>query len=319
MFNIIKRSYIWLIAGLVLMIGAIALFVLNFRLAIQFTGGVEIKIPPAKIDTKTLKSDIVSELNSKSYNDVDANVASKEGYINLLVTTGLGDDDKVAQLSDDLQEILISKKYVADKNAILELSITGPSIGEYMKNTALYGILFGLLFMAIYMMFSFSAIKDAISPTILAGITIVTMFFDIAIPAGAYGALMMIDPSIQVDTIFIIAILTIMGYSLNDTIIIFDRIRENLTKHKDQLHSGKLTYGKIFEDSLWQTMRRSLGTSVTTFIVVVIMYFLGEGALKIFAFTMGAGIISGSASSILLAAPLAYIMLGKFKKESSRW
>lgn len=319
MFNIIKRSYIWLIAGLVLMIGAIALFVLNFRLAIQFTGGVEIKIPPAKIDTKTLKSDIVSALTSKSYNDVDANVASKAGYINLLVTTGLGDDDKVAQLSDDLQEILISKKYVADKNGILELSITGPSIGEYMKNTALYAILFGLLFMAIYMMFSFSAIKDAISPTILAGITIVTMLFDIAIPAGAYGALMMIDPSIQVDTIFIIAILTIMGYSLNDTIIIFDRIRENLTKHKDQLHSGKLTYGKIFEDSLWQTMRRSLGTSITTFIVVVIMYFLGEGALKIFAFTMGAGIISGSVSSILLAAPLAYIMLGKFKKESSRW
>jgi SecD/SecF fusion protein len=122
--------------------------------------------------------------------------------------------------------------------------------------------------MAIYMMFSFAAIRKAIPPSTLAVVTIITMIFDASIPAGAYGFLMMINNSITLDTVFIIAVLTNMGYSINDTIIVFDRIRENIQNKNEK----NIIYGKVFDDSLWQTMRRSIGTSLSTLLVIVAMY-----------------------------------------------
>lgn len=125
--------------------------------------------------------------------------------------------------------------------------------------------------MAIYMIFSFAAVRKEISPTILAGVVIFTMIFDVGMPAGAYGVRMMLDHTMTINTVFIIAVLTNMGYSINDTIIIFDRIRENL-----KLKAGQkgILFGKIFEDSLRQTMRRSFGTVFAVFVVIVFMFFL---------------------------------------------
>jgi preprotein translocase SecF subunit len=164
------------------------------------------------------------------------------------------------------------------------------------------------------MLFSFSGIRKFVAPSILASVTVVTMLFDILIPAGAYGLLMLINPVVQIDTVFIIAILTIMGYSINDTIIIFDRIRENAEKSGVE-NSKKIIYANLFEKSIWQTMRRSIGTSVSTLLVVIAMYAFGTGVIKLFAFTVGVGVLAGTASSIFIAAPLAYLMLGKFAAE----
>jgi preprotein translocase SecF subunit len=93
----------------------------------------------------------------------------------------------------------------------------------------------------------------------------------------------MINNSVTVDTVFIIAVLTNMGYSINDTIIVFDRIRENIQNKNEK----NLVYGKIFDTSLWQTMRRSIGTSLSTLLVIVAMYIFGTWAIKNFAFTIG--------------------------------
>jgi SecD/SecF fusion protein len=147
----------------------------------------------------------------------------------------------------------------------------------------------------------------------LAFVTIGTMIFDISIPAGAYWLWMSINSTIQIDTIFIIAILTTMWYSINDTIVIFDRIRENL-QHKG---TGKdISHGKVFEDSLWQTMRRSIGTSVSTLLVVIAMFLFGSGVIQGFAFAIGIWVIAWSYSSIFIAAPLAYIVSGKIRKNN---
>jgi preprotein translocase SecF subunit len=105
-----------------------------------------------------------------------------------------------------------------------------------------------------------------------------------------------------------------MGYSINDTIIIFDRIRENAEKSGVE-NSKKVVYADLFEKSIWQTMRRSIGTSVSTLLVVIAMYAFGTGVIKLFAFTVGVGVLAGTASSIFIAAPLAYLMLGKFAAE----
>jgi len=162
-----------------------------------------------------------------------------------------------------------------------------------MQSAALRAVIIGIIFMVVYMLFSFAGIRKSISPSILASVTVVTMFFDILIPAGAYGLLMLINPTIQVDTVFIIAILTIMGYSINDTIIIFDRIRENMENVATEKNKN-IIYGQIFEDSIWQTMRRSIGTSVSTLMVIVAMYFFGTGVIKLFAFTTGIGVLAGT-------------------------
>ncbi len=184
-----------------------------------------------------------------------------------------------------------------------------------MQRTALNALIIGLLFIVIYMFFSFYSVRNYISPGVLAVITIGTMVFDIAIPSGAYGIWMFFNSTIQVDTIFIIAILTCMGYSINDTIVIFDRVRENLKKS----HGSKsLVYGTIFEDSLWQTMRRSIATSFSTLLVIIFMFRFGSGLIQSFAFTVGIGVIAGSYSSIFIAAPLAYLVLGKMKKERKK-
>jgi len=216
-----------------------------------------------------------------------------------------------------VQQFLIDNTYIADETGILQASITGPSVGAYMQSAALRAIIIGIIFMVVYMLFSFAAIRKVVPPSILASVTIVTMLFDILIPAGAYGLLMLINPTVQVDTIFIIAILTIIGYSINDTIVIFDRIRENAESVIAE-KSKNILYAKIFEDSIWQTMRRSLGTSLSTLLVVVTMYFFGTGVIKLFAFTTGIGVLAGTVSSIFIAVPLAYLLLGKFSKEQKK-
>jgi preprotein translocase SecF subunit len=160
-----------------------------------------------------------------------------------------------------------------------------------MQSAAIRAIVVGIMLMVIYMLFSFSTIRKTVPPSILAAVTVATMIFDISVPAGAYGLLMMINPTVQVDTVFIIAILTTMGYSINDTIIIFDRIRENMGKAARSTTKG-IIYGNVFESSLWQTMRRSVGTSLSILLVVIAMYAFGTRVIQLFAFTIGIGVIA---------------------------
>jgi len=141
------------------------------------------------------------------------------------------------------------------------------------------------------------------------------MIFDLAIPAGWYGLWMAINNTITVDTTFIISMLTIMWYSINDTIIILDRVRENTIKYKEGLEKGTVLYGTLIENSVWQTMRRSIGTGLAVFIMVVAMFMFGASVMKTFAFTMGIGVIAGSFSSIFLASPLVYVLLNRWRKE----
>ncbi len=160
-----------------------------------------------------------------------------------------------------------------------------------MKKSAKYAIGFGLLLIAIYILFSFSEMRTFVSPVLLGGITILTLLFDVTTAAGGYGILMMLNNAVQVDAVFIIALLTVMGYSINDTIIILDRVRENFLEKKSAIEKGTITYAQIFELSLWQTMRRSLSTSLSTLIMILFMYIFGTGVLRLFAFTMGVGIV----------------------------
>lgn len=127
-----------------------------------------------------------------------------------------------------------------------------------MKKSAKYAIIAGIVLMSIYILFSFSEMRAFVSPVMLGGITVLVLLFDVTSAAGGYGILMMFNKAIEVDAVFIIALLTVMGYSINDTIIIFDRVRENFIDKRQAIERGALSYETIYEMSLWQTMRRSL-------------------------------------------------------------
>lgn len=285
---------------------SILLFLLNARWSIQFTGGLQIKIN-RPVDGPTLQQDVTEQVKSLGYQDFAATVASQGEYTDILLSLSITDDKRVSELTKSLETMLLNKQYIQSPQGVLELSIIGPSVGDYIKSSAIYAIIFGFLFLAIYMIFAFGALRDTISPAVLAFVIIVTTLFDVTIPAGAYGFLMMINQAVQVDTVFIIAILTIMGYSVNDTMIIFDRIRENIKKQS----WGQIDYAKTFDAALIQTLRRSIGTSLSTLFVVIAMYIFGESMIKMFAYTMGVGIIAWTFSSIFISAPLAYLFLNK--------
>lgn len=301
-FPIIKHSVLWLSVGLLLIIGSLFTFWKNMNLSVQFTGGVEIKTD-AKLAESDVKAALTPKLQEIGYQNPTIIVSQQDAGSTILLQVDVNNQEQVQKLSTAVQE------YVTSKGTILEQSVIGASVGEFVKNSAIKAIIFGLIFISIYMMFTFAAVREMVSPLILAVITVVTLLFDISIPAGAYGILSAIDPTVQVDLIFIASILTIMGYSINDTIIIFDRVRENMVTHGQAVKSGKMSYLQIFEDSLWQTMRRSLGTSLAALIMVIFMRFFGTGLIKLFSYVIGTGIIAGTISSIFIAAPLAYLFV----------
>jgi len=294
---------------------SLVLFTMNLNPSIDFTGGMQIRV--ANVLNDSFEKNATSYLAEQWINEVAITTKAEESFTDIIIKTSTSDDSQVTQIANSIQSFLIENNYIADEEGILQSSITGPSVGAYMQSAALRAVIIGIIFMVVYMLFSFAGIRKSISPSILASVTVVTMFFDILIPAGAYGLLMLINPTIQVDTVFIIAILTIMGYSINDTIIIFDRIRENMENVATEKNKN-IIYGQIFEDSIWQTMRRSIGTSVSTLMVIVAMYFFGTGVIKLFAFTTGIGVLAGTMSSIFIAGPLAYLLMGKFSKEQKK-
>lgn len=301
-FPIIKNSVIWLLIGLVLIVGSNFLFWKNLNPSIQFTGWVEIK-SDAQLSEQEVVDALSPKLKEIGYENPRVTVSEQDGVSTVLIQVNVDNAEQVQKLSTAVND------YISTKGNILEQSIIGASVGEYVKNSAVKAIIAGLIFIALYMMFTFSAVREMVSPLILAIITVVTLLFDISIPAGAYGLLTSINPTTQVDLVFIAAILTIMWYSINDTIIIFDRVRENNKLHEWAIKTGKMSYLQIFEDSLWQTMRRSLGTSIAAFIMVVMMWIFGTGIIKTFAYVIWAGIIAGTVSSIFIAAPLAYLFV----------
>lgn len=152
-----------------------------------------------------------------------------------MVQTELAGDEQVSKLSSSIQETLKQKSFISSADDILEQSVIGPSMGDFVKRSAIKAIIIGLIIMAVYILFAFSGMRTIISPATLGLITIFTMLFDLAVPMGVYGLMMKRNGAVQIDSIFIIALLTIIGYSINDTIIIFDRVRENVKNNEEKI------------------------------------------------------------------------------------
>lgn len=322
-FSVIKNAMFWIVSGVVLMLISLILFFSNLRLSIQFTWWMELILDVESQNLEWVDEWISKLLVDNWFDSPWVYIWEKKWYPSLILELDISDDKSVDLLSSLTKDYLIDNWHISSWDDILENAIIGPSIWDWMKKAAITAILFGLLFIWIYMLFAFSWIREYLSPWLLALVTMFTLLFDVLIPAWAYWIFMFLNSAIQVDLIFIVSILTIMWYSINDTIIIFDRIRENIsyTKekklekdnwqtvkiNKSEIKDNNIDYVEIFDKSIWQTMRRSLATSFSTLLVLISMFIFWGWVIQLFSFTLMIWVIAGTFSSIFFATSLTYI------------
>ena len=310
-FGIVKRAYIWLILAICIALWGGFIFLMNANYSEEFTGWVSVSIN-TQTDSQEIQNSLQSFLDGKDYGKTKVHVDATEEDTQIKINADLKNDDVVAQLSTDISSFLVDKWYVKSTEDIVWQTLTWPSVWDYMKTTAFQALIIWLVLMVIYILFAFQETRKYISPLVLSGSVLSVMLFDILATVGAYGVWMLFNDTLQVDTIFIIWILTVIGYGINDVIVIFDRIRENMSKNKDK----NVVYGKLFEESIWQSVRRSIWTSVSTLIMLAAMFFLwNSDVLQQFSFTVGMWMVFSTLASIFLWAPLAYLLMWKFSKE----
>ena len=310
-FGIIKRAYIWLILAVCIALWGFVVFLMSANYSEEFTGWVSISIN-TQTNSNEIQNNLKNFLAEKDYGKTTVHVNTTEEDTQIKINADLDNDEVVAQLSTDISDFLMDNWYIQSAEDIVWQTLTGPSVGDYMKTTAFQALIIWLILMIIYMLLAFKEVRKYISPAVLSAVVLCVMLFDILATVGAYGLWMMINDTIQVDTIFIISVLTVIAYGINDVIVIFDRIRENMSRNKDK----NVVYGRLFEDSVWQSVRRSIWTSISTLIVLAAMFFLwNSDVLQQFSFTVGMWIVFATCSSIFLWAPLAYLLMWKYNKE----
>ena len=303
-FSIVKNGYLWLWIAVTVAVASWILFLFNAEFSEEFTGWVSIEFN-GEIKDDNFKNNLVTALQEKNFPKLQVNVDQEEETVKLKINWSLDSDEKVNELSLAVPSYLIENGIITSADDIVSQAVIWPSVWDYMRSTAVKALIFWLIAMMIYMIFSFWTIRKYIAPSILAAVVLLSSILSISLPAGAYWLWMWLDSTIQIDTVFIIAILTIIGYGINDVIIIFDRARENIMKHSKK----EFSYKDILEDSIWQTFRRSIGTSLSTMLVLCSMFIFGTWVVQRFAFTVWVWVIASFLSSLFVAIPTAYILL----------
>ena len=223
------------------------------------------------------------------------------------------DDEAETKLYEALKKAnIVTQKDLADfKNpdvreggSIISSTKVGPSIARDVTNKAIISVIIALIAIFLYILLRFRNVAFSIG-------SIVALAFDTLIVVGFFSALWGIVPfSLEIDQTFIGAILTVIGYSINDKVVVFDRVRENLRLYK------KRDLQTLFNDSLNQTLARTINTSVSTLIVLLCIFIFGGASIRSFSFAMILGVIFGTLSSIFIAAPTAYLTMGRKIKET---
>jgi preprotein translocase subunit SecF len=192
-------------------------------------------------------------------------------------------------------------------------SAIGPTVGSELATNAVWGIIAVVVGIILFVTFAFRKVSDPVSSWVYGSTAIFALVHDILLPAGVFAVLGAVRGA-QVDLLFVMALLAILGFSVNDTIVVFDRIRENLREGYEG--SEEDTFADTVGLSLEQTYARSINTSLTTLVVLAALYFLGGESTRLFSLTLLVGVIAGTYSSIFLASPLL-VKVREWQKNSS--
>ena len=288
-FKFIKYTKLWFTISTITILIGIGAMVNNkvqtgsfMKFGIDFTGGTLMEL-------KFEKQDKTSELK-KTIDSVVANAVSQITVTNKN-THIIHGKDLTSEQHDKVTAEITSK---IGKFEEIRFTTIGPKIGATLKQKAFMALGIAIVAIVLYIAYAFRRVPKRVSPWKFGISAIVALVHDVLITLGVFALL-----GFEVDAFFITALLTIMGFSVHDTIVVFDRIRENL---KNQGRDD--TFGDIADASLNQTLTRSINTSVSTLFTLVALYFLGAESLKIFIFALIIGIFVGTYSSIFIASPV---------------
>ena len=310
-----KKTFFVAIAAVVIFI--VSFFVRGLAQSIDFTGGRNYVVQ----FEKSVQPEDVRGIIAEAFPDCTTGALSL-GTDNktIRISTNYKIESNNPAVDDEAETILynalkkanlVSQKSVEDfKNpdirqggSIISSSKVGPSVAKDITNGAIISVIIALAAIFLYILVRFRNVAFSIGST-------VALALDALVVIGLFSLLQGVLPfSLEVDQTFIGAILTVIGYSINDKVVVFDRIRENLHLHPKQ------DIQKVFNDSINQTLARTINTSLSTLIVLLCILFLGGKSIQPFAFAMTLGVVFGTLSSIFIASPIAYLVMGRKIKE----
>ncbi len=296
-FPFTKYSRIYYIFSGILIIAAVAFLILfGLKFGIEFTGGSTMEV-----DFMPIKSSILDKVGT---NQRPSNEAISKALLSFnlgeIIVQPTGSSGVVLQFKgvDESQHQKVLSK-LNELSPVQEKSFQyiGPSIGQDLKNKTEIAIVLALLSITLYIAFAFRKVSRPVSSWKYGVTSLIALFHDILIPLGVFSVLGKFY-NVQISIPIIAALLTILGFSVHDTIVIFDRIRENI------LRKGIASFSETVDWSLNQTIGRSISTVITVLLVMFSLFFFGGETLKYFSLALIIGITSGAYSSIFIASPL---------------
>ena len=284
-FDIIGRSKIWFTLSSVLVVASIvSLIAFGLNLGIDFTGGSLLDL---RFDEEVETTAIEAAVAELGY-DALVQESDENGFVVRLET-----------IDQEQHDAILTGLASVGTFEELRFESIGPVIGDELKRASFWAVITLLVLIVLYVAWAFRKVSEPVASWKYGLLTIVAGAHDVIIPLGIF-ALLGHFYGFQVDTAFVAALLTILGYSINDTIVIFDRTRENLTSNR---HSDA-KFGEIVNKSVLQSFARSLNTSITTLLVLLAIFLFGGETTKPFILALIIGVISGAYSSLFLASPL---------------
>ena len=283
------RKIFFAISGAIvaLALGAVAVFGVNF--GIEFTGGELIEVKYAE---RPLKEVVESNLNSLAVGTYSLRAAGSDEYIL-----------RVRSLSEEERDAVFTALTTIEGNEgeVERFNGIGPTIGTELRNKAGIAVVAVVLAIILFIAFAFRKVSEPVSSWKYGMIAVVALLHDIIVPVGVFAVLGYLFGA-EIGVLFVMAILAILGYSVNDTIVVFDRVRENLRENEE--HNRKEDFEITVGKSLNQTYMRSINTSLTTLVVLLALFFIGSEVTQDFALVLIAGVVAGTYSSLFLATPL---------------
>lgn len=286
-FSIIKNSKIWLsFSSLLIVLSIVSLSTLGLNFGIDFTGG---SLYEWDFGDSQITNDEIREVFTEY--DIETQIQDSENGVKIIRSANI--------TSEQHEEVSSALKEITSFDELRFESI-GPVIGAELKRKSITAISILIVVIILYIAYAFRKVAEPVASWKYGVITIIAAAHDIIITLGLF-ALFGHILGYQIDTAFIAALLTILGYSINDTIVVFDRTRENLLQHSHVSHDE---FEDIVDTSVKQTIARSINTSCTTLIVLLAVYFFGGDTTRNFILALMIGVTAGAYSSIFLASPL---------------
>lgn len=297
--NIIdKKNWYFLISLLVIIPGLISLLLFGLRLSIDFIGGSRIVYISSNSFTEIDSKNIQSVFNKNKTSIVTLQSNNKE----IIIRTKPLDQKKHFMISTEIEQ-----KMPQVKEETFET--VGPVIGGETTGNALKGVLLASVLIVLYIAYAFKSVPKPVSSWRFGVCAIIALLHDVLVVVGIFSILGHFL-NVEVDSLFVTAVLTVIGFSVHDTIVVFDRIRENLTKHI------AMPFEQVVNESILQTLGRSLNTSLTVILVLLALLIFGGESIKWFVVALLIGVISGTYSSIFNASPLLVLWNELSKKKN---